>query len=223
MQAPPLPGNAFAHLSGPQAPLVPQAVVAVSAPVPPAAASMSPLPMAPSASSSIPASSPYPATGHVAAPAFPVGLDYPMPSSQPLHQNAEYGPAAQAHVSPSNYNPWAAPQHGGAGVVPSAFGATDTTQGLVLEERPATAARVSKAELALWTLALLLAGSVICHRNGMLRQWFGAPPHSSYALFEAQVLGKPSIETVAGVRAYLSELDSKTLPKTTANREQPRR
>lgn len=96
----------------------------------------------------------------------------------------------------------------------SPFIATDTTQGLVLEDRPAPAARIAKGEIALWTLLALLGATVICHRNGMLRQWFGASPHSSYAQFETQMVGKPSLETVAGVRAFLSELRPEDVPKS---------
>jgi hypothetical protein len=132
--------------------------------------------------------------------------------------------AVSAHVSPGTYNPWAAPLPSGMpNAAGSPFAATDTTQGLVLEERPVTAARVSKSELAFWTFAVLLAGAVICHRNGMLRQWFGATPHSSYARLEAQLLGKPSIETVAGVRAYLAEIDFGAASKTTSNHQRPQR
>jgi len=150
-------------------------------------------------------------------------LDYAIPPSQPGPQPAQpYGLAIPQNVAPGTYNPWAAPLDSnsvGSGAS-AAFLATDTTQGLVLEERPLPASRISKGEIAFWAFAVLLASTVTCHRNGVLRQWFGA---NSYALLEAQVLGKPGIDTVAGVQAYLTEFGGATPTKSTTNLQRPSR
>lgn len=202
VQAPPLPDNAFTHLTAPQPQVAPAPVPAVSPSMPVAVANVG----VPNADAAFPGygqnagynSSPYPATNGQSAPAFPVGFGAP-PAQHPIP-----GGAGPVHVSPMEANPWAPPSPSGG--LPFS-GATDTTQGLVLEERPLPSARLSKSELAFWAFSVIVALAIICHRNGTLRQWFGPSSHSAYALFEIQVLGKPSIETVAGVRAFLREVD----------------
>src|SRR5690606_3734104 len=131
------------------------------------------------------------------APAFPVGFDHPAPSAPPAP------PLHASGVSPA-YNPWAPPPQGDINLpgVDSPFAATETTQGVVLEERAVTSSRVSKVEIALWVCLTLLSLTVICHRNDVFRHWFGA---NLYSLLEAQLIGRPDIDTVAGVRALLAE------------------
>jgi hypothetical protein len=81
--------------------------------------------------------------------------------------------------------------------------AMDTTRGLVLEgSAPVHRARPSKVELGFWVFAVCVASTIVLHRNGVLGEWLAA---RGYALMQAQLLGKPSINTVAGVKAFLAE------------------
>lgn len=212
-KAPPLPDNAFAHLNAPvvATPMVPVTGLHTSglpsgAPAPNAPATYTPYPSQAPMAYSLSPITPFVPGDHLAVP--PSGAMNVSPATHALGTApfSAPGPVAPAYVSPAAPNPWAAPVPINPMASASPFIATDTTQGLVLEDRPAPAARLAKSEVALWALLVLLGATVICHRNGMLRQWFGASPQSSYAQFEAQMVGKPSLETVAGVRAFLSEL-----------------
>lgn len=119
-------------------------------------------------------------------------------------------------VSPA-YNPWAPPAQDTSAFanVAAPFAATETTQGVVLEERPLGSPRVSKAEIALWACLGLVSLTIICHRNDVFRNWFGANP---YSLLEAQLIGRPDIDTVAGVRALLSETGAAANPSASSTR-----
>lgn len=57
-------------------------------------------------------------------------------------------------------------------------------------------------------LATVGAAFVVLQRNGLTREWFGPSPHSAYARFEANLVGQPGVDTVAGVKALLKELSA---------------
>ncbi len=143
------------------------------------------------------------AFAHLTAPAQPLVFPLEMPAGVPAPE-IPYSPAVPYSPAPQAPKPWAAPA-ANVPLVPSwsaTPGTTDTTRGVVLEERLATSSRPSKAELSFWALVIFSASTIVLHRNGTFRHWFG---DHGYTLMEAQVLGKPSLDTVAGVRAFLSE------------------
>lgn len=140
-------------------------------------------------------------------PTFASAAHAPLAASAP--PAASYGFPGAPAVSPFPHNPWAPPPQ--SAVVQSWPLATETTQGLVLEERPLPKVnRLSKGELMLWVVASLMACVIVLQRNGNLAQWFGAAPGSSYARLESQLFGAPGLDTVAGVRALVAELDAKS-------------
>lgn len=160
-QAPPLPDNAFAHLSEPPGGVSPS-VFPLELPRAPAQAVYTP-----------------------GQPLPPVTDPWTAPP-------AAIEPPPQVHTYPTV--------------------AEATAEPLILEQpRFKGSSRPSALEISFWALTLLVAGSVVLHRNGTLRSWFG---NYGYTLMEVQVLGEPSINTVAGVKALLAE----TAPKDLINK-----
>lgn len=138
----------------------------------------------------------------------PISFPLEMPTIQrtdPMTLPAQYPPQPLPGVN----NPWSPP---GDPFHVSASTAVDTTQGLVLEGTgPAPRVRLSKVELAFWIFTVVVASTIVLHRNGVLGEWFAS---RGYALMQVQLLGKPSLETVAGVKSFLAET---TPPVASAN------
>lgn len=162
-QAPPLPEDAFAHLSQPPGGVSP---------------SVFPLELPKAAEPLVytPGEPLPPVTDPWTAPA-PATFEPPVPAYAP-------SPAAPAPPQPL----------------------------LVEEPRFRGASRPSALEIGFWALTLLIASSVVLHRNGTFQSWFGK---YGYTLMEVQVLGKPSLNTVAGVKAFLAE----TTPRDSSTKE----